>query len=215
MMKNKWIRFGFVCLFLSFLNQAVMVAAQTPDFPTSEDPLIAPPAETLAFKEEKIDQEFIEISPYYGLFALDGFSTAPVMGLNLALHLTEDVFFEGNYGMTKVSDDGFGGGLTIFTDTDMTYWNVNLGYNLFPGQIFLTRRRTMNSTIYIVGGAGLTEFDAKSQFTFNFGTGYKIFFTDWMDAGFRLSLHSFESDVTGEKEKMFNLEGIVSIAFFF
>ncbi len=215
MTRNKWIRIACRYLLLCLLNPAVMVFAQTTDFPKSEDPLIAPPSEVLELKEEKIDQEFIEISPYYGLFALDGFSTSPVMGLNLALHLTEDIFFEGNYGMTKVNDDRFGGGLTIFTDTDITYWNVNLGYNLFPGQIFVTRRRTLNSSTYVVGGAGLTKFDAKSQFTFNFGTGYKIFFTDWMDAGFRLTVHSFESDVTGEKEKMFNLEGIVSIAFFF
>ncbi len=186
-MRKKWIIFVFV--FLCLLSPAVWVSAQTPDFPKSEDPLIAPPSEALEFKEEKIDQEFIEISPYYGLFAIDGFSTSSVMGLNLALHLTEDIFFEGNYGITQVGDDAFGGGLTIFTDTDMSYWNVNLGYNLFPGQIFVTRSRTLNSTIYIVGGAGLTEFDAKSRFTFNLGTGYKIFFTDWMDAGFRLSLH--------------------------
>ncbi|NOY85248.1 MAG: outer membrane beta-barrel domain-containing protein [Nitrospirae bacterium] len=211
MMNKKWILFVFVCL----LNQVGMVFAQAPNFPKSEDPLIAPPSERIDFKEEKIDQEFIEITPYYGFYGIDGFSTSNVMGLNLALHLTEDVFFEGNYGISEVSDDSFGGGLTIFTDTDLTYWNVNLGYNLFPGQIFLTRNRTLNSTIYIVGGAGLTEFDAKSRFTFNFGTGYKIFFTDWMDAGFRLSLHSFESDVTGVKEQMFNLEGIVSVAFFF
>ncbi len=211
MMNKKWVLFVLVCL----LNQAVIVFAQAQNFPKNEDPLIAPPSEVIEFKEEKIDQEFIEIAPYYGFYAIDGFSTSNVMGLNFALHLTEDVFFEGNYGLSEVSDDSFGGVLTIFTDTDLTYWNVNLGYNLFPGQIFLTRNRTLNSTIYIVGGAGLTEFDAKSRFTFNFGTGYKIFFTDWMDAGFRLSLHSFESDVTGVKEQMFNLEGIVSVAFFF
>lgn len=187
------------------------------DFPGDEAPLIAPPSVTLEIKEAKIDQEFFEVSPFFGLYAVEGFSTSMVYGLNLAFHLTEDVYFEANYGMSSVSADAFTvkTGVTIFTDTDLSYWNVNLGYNLSPGQIFLTRNRTLNSTLYLVGGVGQTDFDARNRFTFNIGTGYKIFFTDWMDAGFRLSVHSFEADLTGAKERMYNLEGIVAVGFFF
>ncbi len=199
------------------LFSPVFVAAQGPGFPEERDPLIAPPIREKKVIEEKIDKEYLELAPIFGVYEVEGFKASPVYGLRAALHMTEDVFFEGNFAITKAEQTDFtkSTGLSLFSNEDLVYWNVNLGYNLFPGQIFLTRTKTLNSAIYLVGGVGQTEFDDQDRFTFNFGTGYKIFFTDWMDMGFRLSLHAFESDLTGENKRLYNMEGTIHMAVFF
>ncbi len=179
--------------------------------------MIAPPNEEKEVVEEKIDKEYLELAVFTGIYSVEGFNASPVQGLRAAIHMTEDFFFEGNYALTKAEQSEFTKqtGLSLLSNEDLVYWNVNLGYNLFPGQIFLTRTITLNSTIYIVGGVGQTEFDDQNRFTYNFGTGYKIFFTDWMDLGFRLTFHSFESDLTGENVRLENMEGTVHLAVFF
>ncbi|MFQ5543578.1 MAG: outer membrane beta-barrel domain-containing protein [Nitrospiria bacterium] len=199
------------------IAQASLVFAQNSGFPEADTPLMTPPVEEKKLKEEKIDSEYIEVTPFYGLYSVEGFNASPVFGLSAALHLTEDLFFTGRYGVSKTNQASFKRltGRPLLSDENLSYWQVNIGYNLFPGHIFLTRNRTLNSVIYLSGGAGQTEFDGRSRFTVNIGTGYKIFFTDWLDAGFRLSVHSFETDLTGEKDRMFNMEGTLNIAFFF
>ncbi|MFQ5588659.1 MAG: outer membrane beta-barrel domain-containing protein [Nitrospiria bacterium] len=203
---------GFILLF-----QTATVFAQGPQLPQDDAPLITPPVEERQIVEPKIDQEFLEVTPFYGFYSIEGFSASPVYGVRAALYISEAAFLEGNYGMTKADSDAFTArtGTFVFTDHDVSYWNVNVSYNLFPGQIFLTRRRTLNSTIYLAAGVGQTEFDTRTRFTLNVGTGYRIFFTDWMDAGFRLAVHSFETDLSGVKDRLFNLEGTVGIGFFF
>ena len=66
-----------------------------------------------------------------------------------------------------------------------------------------------------LAGVGETELDQKDHFTINLGTGYKVFLTDWLDLRLELKTHSFETDITGEKERIFNLEGTASLAVFF
>ncbi len=213
-MKNTY-RFLLIAVWLLF--PPVFVSAQGFTLSEASEPLIAPPNQEKEVVEEKIDKEYLELAVFTGIYSVEGFNASPVQGLRAAIHMTEDFFFEGNYALTKAEQSEFTKqtGLSLLSNEDLVYWNVNLGYNLFPGQIFLTRTITLNSTIYIVGGVGQTEFDDQNRFTYNFGTGYKIFFTDWMDLGFRLTFHSFESDLTGENVRLENMEGTVHLAVFF
>jgi outer membrane beta-barrel protein len=98
---------------------------------------------------------------------------------------------------------------------DLAYWSVGASYDLFPGQIFLTRKRTINSAIYVVGGLGQVTMDDRNHFNMNVGTGYKLFVTDWLSVRPDLRLHAFETDVTGEKKLTYNLEGTLALALFF
>jgi len=186
-------------------------------FPQGEEPIVKPPAEEQKLKEAKIDTESLELGPFYGLYSLEGFGTSGVLGFRLAYHLTEDVFFEGTYGMTRFDQETFRRltGRSLVSDEKIIYWNAGAGYNLFPGQIFLTRKRTLNSTLYLIGGLGQTRIDRQEHFTFNAGTGYKIFIVDWLDVRAELRTHILETDLTGKKERMDNLEGTVAFAVFF
>ncbi len=210
-------RILFVIGTLGFLFGGVSAYAQSENFPQSEEPIVKPPAEEQKLKEAKIDTESLEMGPYYGLYALEGFGTSGVLGFRLAYHLTEDVFFEGTYGETRIEQDTFRRltGRLLVADDKVTYWNAGAAYNLFPGQLFLTRKRTLNSTIYLIGGLGQTRIDRQAHFTFDAGTGYKIFILDWFDIRMEMRTHILQTDLTGKKQTMDNIEGTAAFAVYF
>jgi outer membrane beta-barrel protein len=187
------------------------------EFPIGEAPEIKPQAADTLLKEAKIDTESWEIGPYYGIYAFEGLGGSGVLGVRFAYHLPDEIFFEGRFALSRLDQGAFRRvtGRPLLTDTDFNYWGIDVGYNLFPGQIFLTREKTLYSTIYLITGAGQTRFDRRNHFTVNMGTGYKVFLTDWMDIRTDLRSYALETDFTGKKERIFNLEGTVAIAVFF
>jgi len=202
---------------IGFLIGGVSSFAHAENFPQSEEPIIKPPVEEQKLKEAKIDTEWLEMGPYYGLYALAGFGTSSVYGFRLAYHLTEDVFFEGTYGITQFDQETFRSltGRLLVNDEKITYWNAAAGYNLLPGQTFLTRKKTLNSTIYLLGGLGQTQIDGQAHFTFDAGTGYKIYIVDWFEFRMEMREHILQTDITGENKTMKNIEGTAALAVFF
>lgn len=187
------------------------------DLPIEEEPVIKPPAEDKPLKEARLDNERFELGPYAGIYAPDGFGASGVFGLRLTYHVTESIAFEASYAISQVDQTAFrdATGLSLLTSDELSYWNVGVSYDLFPGQIFLTRARTINSTIYLIGGLGQTTMDERNHFSVNVGTGYKLFVTDWFSVRPDLRLHLFETDVIGEKTLTYNLEGTIALAVFF
>jgi outer membrane beta-barrel protein len=192
-------------------------SAHGQDLPIEEEPVITPPAEDRPLKEARLDTERFELGPYAGIYAPDGFGASWVFGLRLTYHVTEDIAFEASYGMSQVDQTAFRRltGRSLLVNDDLAYWSVGASYDLFPGQIFLTRKRTINSAIYLVGGLGQVTMDDRNHFNMNVGTGYKLFVTDWFSVRPDLRLHAFETDVTGEKKLTYNIEGTLALALFF
>lgn len=187
------------------------------DLPIEEEPVIKPPADDRPLKEARLDTERFELGPYAGVYASDGFGASAVFGLRLTYHVTEDIAFEGSYAISEVDQSAFIAttGLSLLASDDLSYWNVGVSFDLFPGQIFLTRARTINSAIYLIGGLGQTTMDERKHFSVNVGTGYKLFITDWFSVRPDIRLHLFETDITGEKTLTYNLEGTIALAVFF
>lgn len=182
-----------------------------------EEPVITPPTEDRPLKEARLDTERFELGPYAGIYAPDGFGASAVFGLRLTYHVNEDIAFEASYAVSQVDQTAFRRltGRSLLVSDDLSYWSVGASYDLFPGQLFLTRNRTMNSAIYVVGGLGQVTMDERNHFSMNVGTGFKIFVTDWFNIRPDLRFHVFETDVTGEKKVTFNLEGTLALALFF
>jgi outer membrane beta-barrel protein len=182
-----------------------------------EEPVITPPTEDRPLKEARLDTERFELGPYAGIYAPDGFGASAVFGLRLTYHVNEDIAFEASYAVSQVDQTAFRRltGRSLLVSDDLSYWSVGASYDLFPGQLFLTRNRTMNSAIYVVGGLGQVTMDERNHFSMNVGTGFKIFVTDWFNIRPDLRFHVFETDVTGEKKITYNLEGTLALAVFF
>ncbi len=183
--------------------------------------VIAPEVEPREISEAEIDKEFFEVGAYIGILTIDNFGSAPVYGVNAAFHATEDFFLQFNYGMSKAGNTTFeelsGDNVRLLTDSEReyTYYNLLVGYNIFPGEVFMTSKLTFNSAFFLVGGVGNTDFGGEEHFTITLGTGYRIVLRDWLTWHIDYRDHIFESDILNESETTHNLELSTGVTFFF
>ena len=182
--------------------------------------IISPDIERRTIKEEMIDSENFEFGAFYGLLGIEDFGTNDVVGVTMAYHITEDFFAEATYGMSRLQKTSYellSGGVELLTDEerDLTYYNLSLGYNLFPGQIQISDKWAFNTRFYVIAGAGNTQFASKDYFTYNFGAGLRFFATDWVSFDLSMRDHVFTHELFGESKETHNLEGRIGLSLFF
>ena len=167
--------------------------------------------------EAQIDTEFFEVGAYIGLLSIEDFGSSSVTGLKASFHATEDFFLQFNYGQAeagKSSLEDFNNE-NFFNNREYKYYNLLVGYNIFPGETFVSQSLTFNSAFYLVGGAGNTDFGNDNHFTFTLGSGYRIILRDWLTVNIDFRDHSFESEVIGSKKRTHNLEFSTGVTAFF
>src|SRR3990167_1554467 len=140
-----------LCLFLSiatacFLPAAATLAAEG-DI-VEEAPVIDPSVVRLGLKEADIDSMDIELGGYVGYMSVENFGTDAVYGLRGAWHVTEDLFIEAQYGMTSAGKTSYEelAPAKILTgdDRDLTYYNLSIGFNALPGEVFIGENNAFN-----------------------------------------------------------------------
>ena len=190
--------------------------------PTSEPPgqVIDPEVERREIKEPAIDREDFELGAFVGIMSIEDFGTNVVYGVRLAYHLTEGFFVEGTIGQSEgglTSFEILSGGATLISDDErvLTYYNLNLGYNILPGEVFLGEGRAYNTQLYLIAGLGSTEFAGDDRFTVNFGAGYRFLLNDSMAIHADFRDHLFDIDLFGEEKTAHNLEAHVGFTMFF
>lgn len=183
--------------------------------------VINPEVKPREVTEAEIDDESFEVGAYIGIINIEDFGSEPVYGINASYHATEDFFLQLNYAVSKANLTSFeelsGENVRLLTDSerDYTYYNVLLGYNIFPGEVFMTSKLTFNSAFYLVGGVGNTEFGGEDNFTTTLGTGYRIVLRDWLTWNIDFRDHIFKSDIIKESQVTHNLELSTGLALFF
>ena len=96
-----------------------------------------------------------------------------------------------------------------------SYYDVDLGYNVLPGEIFLGRGRAFNNALYVTFGMGDVKFAEKDQFALNFGVGDRLLITDWLAMHLDVRDHVFETDITGRTKNVHNVEATLGLTVFF
>ena len=182
--------------------------------------VIDPEVERRKIKVPKIDTENVELGAFFGALSIEDFGTNPVYGVTGAYHITEDFFALGEVGRSKAGRTSFetlGGNVQLLTDDErqFTYYNLALGYNFLPGEVFLGRGRAMTSALYLTMGVGDTEFAGDDHVTVNLGAGYRVLPTDWLAIHFGLQAHLFNSDLLGSDKLTSNLQGQIGLTVFF
>lgn len=182
--------------------------------------VISPEIERREIHRPAIDTEDFELGLYVGMLAIQDFNSEVLYGVRGAWHITEDFFFEGSYGSSEgdlTSYEKLSGGAPLFDDSEREYefYSLNLGWNLFPGEVFLWGERAMKSDFYLVGGVGSTDFLGDNWFTVNVGAGYRLLLSDWLSWRIDVRDHIFDRDVFGEDETTNNIELSTSLTFFF
>ncbi|MFT4766113.1 MAG: outer membrane beta-barrel protein [Oleispira sp.] len=170
--------------------------------------------------EAQIDSEFFELGAYAGILAIEDFGSSSVLGIKASFHATEDFFLQANYGQAEAglstAEYVYGDSETsIITDRDYRYYNLLVGYNLFPGETFVTQDLTFNSAFYLVAGAGNTDFADDNHFTITVGSGYRIILKDWLTINVDFRDHSFEAEIGPKTKRTHNLEFSTGLTAFF
>lgn len=184
------------------------------------EPLVVREPERREVKVDDIDTENWEVGVLAGALSVEDFGTNSLYGVRLAYHITEDLFIEGAYARSRLGQTSFerlSGGAQLLTDDqrDLTYYNVSVGWNLFPGESFLARNWAFKGGLYLIAGAGSTEFGGDDRFTINGGVGYRLIATDWLAVRVDVRDHVFKSDLLGESETRHNFEFSTGITVFF
>jgi len=183
-------------------------------------PVIEPQVERREIREPDIDTENFELGAYVGFMSVEDFGSNSVFGARLAYHVSEHLFIEGTWGRTDTDETSFeklSGGAKLLSESDreLSYYDVSIGYNLLPGEVFIGRNRAYNSALYVLAGAGNTNFGGDDFFTLVFGAGYRILPTDSLAVHFDVRDHLFDSDILGDEKTTHNIEFNLGMTFYF
>jgi len=181
--------------------------------------VIVPQVERREVPLPRIPSKDVEIGLLAGVYGTQNFGSSAVGGLRLGYHITEDIFVEGTYAQTTVSDEAFrqilpGGVFPNETET-LKYYNVSVGYNILPGEVFWGRNNARASAFYLIGGVGSTDFAGQKKQTFNFGFGMRVLLADRVSVRLDARDHLFDLDILGKPQNTQNLELTAGVSYFF
>ncbi|WP_449285206.1 outer membrane beta-barrel domain-containing protein [Marinobacter sp. PE14] len=191
-------------------------AAQAQD----DRPLIEPDVTPVPVTEALIDTENFEIGAFMGVLNIEDFESSLLYGGKLTYHLSESFFFEAGVGFAEGGETSFeklAGNVEVLTDSerDYSYYNINLGYNVLPGEAFLTENYAFNTNFYLIAGAGATDFAGDTRFTLNAGAGYQVLLTDSVAVQIGVRQHYYRIDVLGAEKTSMNTEVSTGLSVFF
>ena len=195
-------------------------AAETIGESLRMEPVIQPEIARRKIEQSEIDEEDFEVGLYVGFLSIEDFGTDVVYGARLTYHVTEGIFMEIALGASEAGETSYetlSGDIQLLPDDDRkyTYYNLSLGYNLLPGEVFLSDKYVFNSQFYLIGGIGSTHFAGNDEFTVNLGAGYRLLLTDWIALHLDARDHLFNSDLLGEEKTTHNLEYHAGLTLFF
>ncbi len=200
--------------------QADQAAVQRAESGEDAPVIIEPRVERRTVRVPKIDTENFEVGAYYGEISIEDFTAVPVHGLRAAYHITEDFFLEGAAGKARAGKTSFetlGGNVQLLSNAErqFTYYNLSLGYNFLPGEVFIGRNLVLTSGLYLLGGIGSTKFAGDQHFTVNFGAGFRVLPTDWLAIHIDAQDLVFKSDLLGVDRLKNNLQVHIGATVFF
>jgi outer membrane beta-barrel protein len=197
-------------------------AAQAPDegLPAAQPQVVEPSVERRAVETPRIDTENFESGAFAGTISIEDFGSSFVYGARLAYHFTEDLFAEATFGTSragKTSYEDLSGAAQLLTDgeRDYTYYDLAVGWNALPGEVFFGGKRAMPSAVYLTLGAGSTHFAGDDHFTVAAGAGFRLLVTDWIALHLDVRDHMFDSDLLGKKKLTQNVQVGLGVTAFF
>ncbi|ONF45295.1 outer membrane beta-barrel domain-containing protein [Marinobacter lutaoensis] len=185
-----------------------------------ERPLIEPDVTPVPVTEDRIDTENFEVGGFAGFLTIEDFESSWLVGAKLTYHLSEAFFFEAGVGVAEAGETSFetlAGNVEVLTDSEREYrfYNLNLGYNLLPGEAFPTEGLAFNTNFYLIGGAGATDFAGDTRFTLNAGAGYQVLLTDDIAVHLELRQHFYRIDVLGDEKTAISTQASAGLSVFF
>jgi len=219
-MERRFLVLLLTCLLAASLTACGGRRSLQADESAEQVPVIEPEVERRVIDPAEIDTEDFELGIFAGQMSVEDFGVNTVTGLRFAYHITEGFFIELGAGQTKAGLTSFerlSGAAQLLTDQqrEYSYYNVSMGYNIFPGESFIGRNRAVNTSFYVIAGVGNTTFAGDDRFTFNFGAGMRFLPLDWLAVHVDVRDHILDVDLLGQEKTVNNLEAHVGLTFFF
>jgi outer membrane beta-barrel protein len=185
-----------------------------------QPPVIEPEIERREIEPARIDTEDFEVGIYAGQLSVEDFGVNTVAGAHFTYHVTEGFFVDVSAAQSdtdRTSFERLSGAAQLLTDSerDYSYYNVSLGYNILPGESFVGRNRAFNSSVYLIGGVGKTDFAGDDRFTLNIGVGMRLMPLDWLAVHADFRDYIYDIDLLGQEKTSHNLEARIGVSFFF
>jgi outer membrane beta-barrel protein len=218
---------GLHVLFLTALAAAALpglaqaqAAGETSALPTQQPQVVEPAVKRRDVEPAAIDTENFEAGLFVGTISIEDFGSSVVYGARAAYHFTEDLFAEATIGTAKAgktSYEDLSGAAELLTDSERqyTYYDLAIGWNALPGEVFFGGKRAMPSAVYFTLGAGSTTFAGDDHFTVSVGSGFRLLVTDWVALHLDVRDHMFNSDLLGKDKLTQNLQVGLGVTAFF
>jgi outer membrane beta-barrel protein len=195
-------------------------AAEPGVLPAQQPQVVEPAVKRRDVDPAAIDTENFEAGAFVGTIGIEDFGSSVVYGGRIAYHFTEDLYAEATVGTSKAgrtSYEDLSGAAELLSDDDrqFTYYDLSLGWNALPGEVFLGGRRAMPGAVYFTLGAGSTNFAGDDHFSVAIGAGYRLLVNDWIALHLDARDHMFESDLLGENKLTQNLQFSLGLTAFF
>lgn len=170
--------------------------------------------------DDLLDSENFEVGIQGGIISIEDFESSGWLGAHIGYHITENFYLKARYGQAKGGETSFEklvDAAPLLTDSqrELTYYGLNIGYNLLPGEIFFSKDLVFNSIFSIELGAGSTEFAGDEQFTVNVTANYRVFINDWVAWDIGMSDYIFDTQVTGLSKTTHNLNFVTGVSIYF
>ncbi|OUR61315.1 outer membrane beta-barrel domain-containing protein [Colwellia sp. 39_35_sub15_T18] len=170
--------------------------------------------------EDILDSENFEFGVQLGLISIEDFESNFWVSGHFAYHINEYFYAKALYGYAEAGETSFeqlANVPPLLTDEQrkLSYYGLNIGYNLLPGEVFLSKDLAFNSMFSIEVGGGSTEFAGNDQFTVNFTANYRLFLTDWLTWDIGMTDYVFDTTITGKSKTTHNLNFTTGVAFYF
>lgn len=198
---------------------ATAAQAQQPTLQPTQQP-IEPEVARRDVRVPRLPSNDFQASLFAGIYATENFGSSSVAGVRLGYAITEDVFVEGSYGKSTVSDEAFrqilpGGGVLTDPQSKLTYYNVAAGWNVLTGESFFGRNIAKASALYLIGGLGSTTFVDQKKQTFVLGFGARLMFNDSVSMQLDVRDHLFSLDLLGKQQSTNNPELTLGVTLHF
>ncbi len=212
-------RFRHLLLAAMLLCHGALASAQQPE-PDDDSVMIEPSIERVEFDEAQIDTEDLEIMLMVGYLSIEDFGVNNLVEFRLSYHVNEAIFFQASMGMSEGGETSYeiiNQGAPLLTDSEreLSYYNINIGYNLLPGEAFLGEQLAYNTALYLSAGIGVTEFAGDDRYSINYGGGYRFLLNDATGIYTDFRNHVFDMDTFGENKASNNLAWTFGASWFF
>ncbi len=201
-------------------NALAQAAGEPSALPSQQPQVVEPAVQRRDVEPAGIDTENFEAGAFIGTISIEDFGSSLLYGARAAYHFTEDLFAEATIGSSeagRTSYEDLSGAAELLTDSErrFTYYDLALGWNVLPGEVFLGGKRAMPSAVYLTLGAGSTNFAGDDHFTVALGAGLRVLTNDWIAVHFDVRNHMFDSDLLGESKLTQNLQVNLGVTAFF